>query len=116
MALEVNGKWFCKVVHIENGRTTTRRIHHIMVQSKDGRLHSLMKEKLPDTLTLHSGVPLRGAHMAEVLLSPEKAKGIPWNSDPKAWIGKRDAFYLVFGLFMSQVILALAEGLANALS
>ena len=75
MALEANGGRFCKVVHTENGRTTTRRIHTMMVQSADGRLHHLQGEKLPDSISLYSGVPYSGAHLAEVLLSPKDAKG-----------------------------------------
>ena len=40
MALEANGQRFCKVKHTENGRSTTRRIHTMMIQAADGRLRN----------------------------------------------------------------------------
>jgi len=41
MALEAGGRGYCKVVHTENGRTLTRRIHSMMVQTAEGKLHHL---------------------------------------------------------------------------
>ena len=35
MALLTKGERYCKVTHTENGRTTTRRIHTMMVQAAD---------------------------------------------------------------------------------
>ena len=40
MALEAGGQRFCKVVHSENGRTSTRRIHTMTVQAADGQIAS----------------------------------------------------------------------------
>ena len=97
MALEANGQWFCKVVHTENGRTWTRRIHAITVQTANGRLHLLDGTTLPDSISLYSGAPLRGAHMAEVLLSPKEAKGVPLLPAPSGWLSKRDAFFICCG-------------------
>ena len=116
MALEANGQRFCKVVHTENGRTWTRRIHTIMVQTDNGRLHSLSGRNLPDSISLYSGVPYRGAHMAEVLLSPKDAKGTPFLADQSGWLNKRDAFFVVLGMFFFRLIVVLAEGVALALS
>ena len=116
MALEVNGQRLCKVVHTENGRTVTRRIHSMMVQAADGRLHYLDGRNLPDSLGLYSGVPYRGAHAAEVLLSPKEAKAIPLRSDQSGWLNKRDAFFVVLGMFCFRLIAALAEAVAQALS
>ncbi len=86
------------------------------VQSADGRVHQLEEKNLPDSISLYSGVPLRGAHMAEVLLSPKEAKGTPLLPSSTGWISKRDAFYLVLGFFFFELITALADGLAIALT
>lgn len=114
MALEAKGRRFCKVVHNENGRSVTRRIHSMTVQAADGRTHQLEGRDLPDSLILHSGVLYRGAHLAEVLLSPKDAKAsllLPTTG----WISKRDAFFLVLGIFIFNVITFLAEETAIAL-
>ena len=115
MALEAKGQRFCKVVHTENGRTWTRRIHSMMVQTPEGRLHHLQGTKLPDSISLYSGVPYSGAHLAEVLLSPKDAKGIPLLPAESGWLTKRDAFFVVLGMFCFRLIWLLAEAVAGAL-
>ena len=114
MALEAGSRRFCKVIHSENGRTTTRRIHTMKVQAADGRLHHLEGRDLPDSITLHSGVSYRGAHLAEVLLNPKDAKASPI-LPTSGWISKRDAFFLVLGFFIFNLITHLAEETAIAL-
>lgn len=116
MALEASGQRFCKVVHTENGRTWTRRIHTIMVQTANGHLHHLQGVNLPDSISLYSGVPYRGAHLAEVLLSPKEAKGTPLLPVESGWLTKRDAFFVVLGMFFFRLIALLAEGVAVALT
>jgi hypothetical protein len=116
MALEANGQRFCKVVHTENGRTWTRRVHTIMVQTDNGQLHYLDGRSLPDSISLYSGLPYRGAHMAEVLLSPKEAKATPFLADQRGWLNKRDAFFIVLGMFVFRLIVTLAEGVALALT
>ena len=114
MALEAVGRGFCKVVHSENGRTWTRRIHTMTVQAADGRLHYLDGRDLPDSISLYSGVSYRGAHLAEVLLNPKNAKASPI-LPTTGWISKRDAFFLVFGFFFFSLVRFLAEEAALAL-
>ena len=114
MALEAGGQRFCKVVHNENGRTSTRRIHTMMVQAADGRVHELKGKDLPDSITLHSGVSYRGAHLAEVLLNPKDAKASPI-LPTTGWISKRDTFFLVLGFFFFSLVRFLAEESALAL-
>ena len=116
MALEAKGQRFCKVVHTENGRTWTRRIHTMMVQTANGNVHQLSGGKLPDSISLYSGIPYHGAHAAEVLLSPKDAKGKPLLTDQTGWVNKRDDLFLVLGMFLVQLILALADGVALAMS
>jgi hypothetical protein len=115
MALEAGGQRFCKVVHTENGRTWTRRIHTMTVQAADGRLHHLNSRDLPDSISLYSGVSYRGAHLAEVLLNPKDAKASSILPDATGWISKRDAFFLVFGIFIFNVMTFLAKETAISL-
>ena len=114
MALDAGGQRFCKVVHSENGRTWTRRIHTLMVQAADGRLHQFEGRELPDSISLYSGVSYRGAHLAEVLLNPKSAKASPI-LPTTGWISKRDAFFLVLGFFLFSMVRFLAEETAIAL-
>ena len=114
MALEAGGQRFCKVTHTENGRSVTRRIHTMMVQAADGRVHQLDGDGLPDAIVLHSGVAYRGGHLAEVLLNPKVAKASPI-LPTNGWISKRDAFFLVLGFFLFHVIASLGEATAVAL-
>ena len=88
----------------------------MMVQAADGRLHQLSGVNLPDEISLHTGAPYHGAHAAEVLLSPKVAKGVPLLSNGSRWIGRRDGFFLVCGMFAFWLIATLAEQTAYALS
>ncbi len=114
MALTANGKRFCKVVHTENGRTMTRRIHTMMVQAADGRLHHLNGADLPDSISLYTGDSYCGAHAAEVLLSPRNVISFPLVlPKPTIRLGKRDAFFLLFGMFSFWLVASLAEEVAR---
>jgi hypothetical protein len=115
MALEAGGQQFCKVIHTENQRTWTRRIHTMTVQAADGRLHHLEGRDLPDSISLYSGVSYRGAHLAEVLLNPKDAKASPILPAATGWISKRDAFFVVIGFFFFSVISFLAQETAISL-
>jgi hypothetical protein len=114
MALEAGGQRFCKVTHTENGRSVTRRIHTMMVQAADGRVHQLDGSSLPDSISLFSGVTYRGGHLAEVLLNPKLAKASPI-LPTYGWVSKRDTFFLVLGFFMAHLIQTLGEAAAYAL-
>lgn len=114
MALEAKGRRFCKVIHSENGKTFTRRIHTMTVQAADGKVYRVEGRDLPDSLTFHSGVAYRGEHLAEVLLNPKNAKASQI-SPANSWISKREAFYLVLGYFLFNLVRFLAEESALAL-
>ena len=115
MALQAQDRSFCKVWHTENGRAWVRRIHTMVVQAADGRVHHLSGKDLPDSISLYSGAPYRGAHLAEVLLHPKSAKATPLIPDGEGLLGKRDAFFLMLGMFSFWLIATLAEGTAHAL-
>ena len=89
------------------------------VQAADGRLHHLEGRDLPDSIGLYSGVSYRGAHLAEVLLSPKNAKASPTVLSAPTLIGPislRDAFFLLLGMFGFGLIFFLSEHAAIALS
>lgn len=116
MALEAGGKRFCKVIHSENGRSTTRRIHSMTIQAADGRLHFIDDKDLPDEIKLHSGVAYRGAHLAEVFLNPKHAQASPSLPSGSGLVSKRDVFFMVLGMFVFGLIFFLSENAAVALS
>ena len=88
----------------------------MMVQTANGQLHYLAGQTLPDSISLYCGVPYCGAHVAEVLLSPKEVKGTPFLPAPSGWLSKRDAFFVVLGMFSFWLIVTLAEGVAQALT
>ena len=85
------------------------------VQVANGQLYYLEGKTLPDSISLYCGVPYRGAHLAEVLLSPKEAKGIPLLPTEPGWLTKRDAFFVVLGMFFFRLISLLSEAVAVAL-
>lgn len=115
MALGPKQQRFCKVTHTENGRTWNRRIHTMMVQAPDGKVHHLAGDQLPDSIALYSGVPYHGAHLAEVLLNPKGARGRPLLPVHEGWISKRDAMFLVLGMVAFRLIVVLADTAAMAM-
>jgi hypothetical protein len=88
----------------------------MMVQASDGRVHHLQGRKLPDSISLYCGAPYSGAHLAEVLLSPKDAKATPLLPAASGWFSKRDALFVVLGIFFYKLIVLLAAGAAFALS
>ena len=116
MALTTKDQKFCKVIHNENGKSTTRRVHFMMVQDSQGRVHWLDGDKLPESMTLHTGVPYSGAHLAEVLLSPRKAKAIPLSTAPTWRPSLQNGIYLVMGMVFFGVIRALIEASVQSLT
>ena len=54
--------------------------------------------------------------MAEVLLSPRSALGVPLLTDQFGWLNKRDAVFIVLGMLFFRLIAILAEGVALTLT
>jgi hypothetical protein len=115
MAILSDNERIGKVFYDENGRALVRRIHTVIVQSADGRLHYLTADELPDLNEIVSGRLDRGAHSAEVRLNPQGAKSSPLPSNATAWLSKRDAFIMMFGMFAHWLIHTLAEAATHAL-
>ena len=116
MALEAGGRKYCKVIFTENGKSVTRRMHTMKVQAADGRLHVIEGEHLPEEMTFNSGVLYRGAHLGEVFLNPEDAKASPLLPPHTGVLSKRDATFILLGMFMYGLIFFLSQHAAIALS
>ncbi len=80
-----------------------------MIQAADGRLHQLSGDSLPELFMFYTGTPLTGAHLAEVLMNPRKAAGVPLVPSISGWLTKRDAFYIVLGMIAFRLIMLLAD-------
>lgn len=114
MAQKVDGeKLCCKVTHHENGRTTTRRINSMVVQSVDGRVHLLTKEKLPDSINLYTGELHSGEHTAEVLLNPKPP--VRLRDIPRGWPEGRDLLHVAIGFLLLSGIEMLIDAVRNLL-
>ena len=115
MALDAKGQKYCKVVHMENGRTTTRRMQTMMVQAADGKLHDISGDRLPDAMR-STGPTLHGCAHGRSVCQPAKCYGIPLFAEPFWLFQKRDAFFLGLGMFILVLIHALAESAALSLA
>lgn len=102
MAIEQEGKVFCKAVHHENGRVITRRIHEMVVQSVDGHTYRITGRGLPDSIALYCGESKDGKHFAEVLCDPRlpRPRWFGWIQKPTI----RDVFYLWLGFSIVLVL------------
>ncbi|MBX9681647.1 MAG: hypothetical protein K2X38_23060 [Gemmataceae bacterium] len=101
MAIEQDGRFYCKYVHHENGRAPTRRVHEIMLQTRDGATYRLRGENLPDSLDLFTGPSVEGKHQLDVMLGLKEPRltifGFELFKKPK----KRDLFFLWLGMTIS---------------
>lgn len=115
MSIVSGGERHCKMVHVENGRVTVRRIHHVLVQAIDGRLHSLTGERLPDAICVSSGLPNEESR-AEIILGLPRA--------PSFWVfvlslvdrkRARDLAFMFLGMCITVALSVMAEALAQVL-
>ena len=88
--------WF----HMENGKTVVRRIHTMQVQDRLGTIHSITKDNLPDVVHTSAGERFKGAHLAQILLKPEKIKKAqPFTATvPNPFPSLRDLGNMAFGV------------------
>ena len=113
MALRGDDKWYCKVHHYENERVLSRRIYSIAIQATDGRLYHLTDQKLPDSISLFTGVSHSGKHTAEVLMNP-KPQDDRWDFKDE-WPNGRDVFHVFLGAFLMFAVRLSVELLKLAL-
>jgi hypothetical protein len=71
MAIKQDKECYTKWTHVESGKVLVRRIHRIEVQARNGGLYTLRGKELPDFIQTSAGEGHRGAHLAQILLSPE---------------------------------------------
>jgi hypothetical protein len=103
MALRHKDERFTKWMHIEDGQVMHRRLHRLEVQSRDGRLHIITGDKLPEFIGTFAGQGYRGAHVAQILLYPESIS-VASSMSPEqvtplgAWPVGRDIVHMVLGM------------------
>lgn len=115
MSIVSGGERHCKLMHIENGKVTVRRIHHVMVQAIDGRLHTLTGAKLPDAICVSSGLPNEGSQVEIVLGLPRPPSlGVFLLSflDKKR---ARDFTFMMLGMVITVALSVVAEAIAQIL-
>lgn len=110
-----NEPQYCMWTHTENGKVMHRRLHRIEVQDRNGRMHILEGDKLPESIGGFSGQAYKGAHLATILLRPETIR-VPKAAPPDtaSWPNLRDAVNLLLG-FLGIVILRFTIALIEAL-
>ena len=111
MALEVSWQRLCRVLHTKNGRRPIRRIHTILMQMANGQVHQLDGRSLPDIVPIYPGIPYRGVHTAEVLLSPKEAKAAHYQANQRGWLKRWEAFLIMLGVLFFGLIVALTRAL-----
>ena len=73
MALKQANEKFTKFVILENGKADVRRIHQMQVQDRNGRLHFIPVDDLPEFVQISTGQGMKGCHLAQILLSRNPA-------------------------------------------
>ncbi len=63
---------YMKWVHVESGKVMVRRIHRMDIQARTGAMYRLSGKDLPDFIQTSAGEGYKGAHVAQILLKPEK--------------------------------------------
>jgi hypothetical protein len=101
--------------HTENEKVLHRRLHHMKVQDRNGRLHNLEGDKLPEAIHTFCGQAYKGAHLATILLRPETVR-VPKAAPPDtaSWPNLRDVANLIvgfLGITMLRLIIALIDAL-----
>jgi hypothetical protein len=117
MALFADGKDYCKIVWMENGRMTVRRLHQITIQQPSGLVYHLTGKDLPDGMIIQTGPSVGGKPQAEVFMSrrnswPKTDDVIGGFPIHRRWPQPRDLIHLggaVFLLGMIRLFAILSE-------
>ena len=108
MAIEQDGRRFCKFIFHESGRAMTRRVHEIVAQAADGRTFRFKGEELPDSISLFTGQVEEGKHYADVFLGSRLPRARFFGSIQKPKI--RDLFYMWLGAFSVTSLMLIVLG------
>lgn len=98
MALHHGDEHYTKWMHIENGNMMVRRLHRIEIQARDGRLHVIRGDKLPDGFVTSAGHGHKGEHIAQILLRPDSIRQLS-APDVDYWPKARDVLHFGLGVF-----------------
>ena len=114
MALKDGSTYYTKIMIVENGDVTVRRIHCIESQF-GGEVLRIEGKNLPDYITFKTGSGHRDLHIATFLGAA--ARGIPLSKIPRQvgfWPTHRDWVYLVIGCMLPIMASAMMTLLAAA--
>ena len=106
-----------KWVHVENGKVMVRRIHRMEIQARTGVMYTLRGKDLPDFVQTSAGEGYKGAHLAQILLKPEKiSRRTPYTATvANPFPSLRDLGNMGFGvlafLLLRFIIFVVAAGL-----
>lgn len=116
MSIVSSGERYCKLMHVENGRVTVRRIYQVMVQAVDGRLYSLTGDRLPDAICIASSIPNEDAR-ADIILGLPRVPTF-WEFVPNYLDHKRtrDFAFMFLGMFITVALGVVAESVAQMLN
>jgi hypothetical protein len=67
MALHQGGECFTKWTHTENGQVIVRRLHGIVLQTRDRGPETISGDKLPESIHTWTGHPYVGVSLSQVL-------------------------------------------------
>jgi hypothetical protein len=113
MALKQGSERYTMWTHVENGKVLSRRLHRIEVQARDGRLHVIEGDKLPDFLQTCAGVGYQGLHLAQILLKPGPIKLPLLSEEPRLWPTGRDTMNMALGFvgfILARFLFSLVHG------
>lgn len=102
MALKEANETFTLFNHLENGKSTRRRIHKMEVQDRNGRLHTIIGDDLPEWVGLFSGQGMKGCHLAQILLSPNPAPA--WTPDKANTLGLSHFVSFCIGFWLLVIV------------
>ena len=97
MALHHGEEHYTKWIHMENGNMMVRRLHRIEIQARDGRLHVIRGEDLPDGFVTSAGHGHKCKHIAQILLRPQSIRRLP-APDVDFWPKARDVLHVFLGV------------------
>lgn len=115
MGLMSSGESYCNLMHIENGRVMTRRIHQILVQAANGQLYTLTGNDMPDSISLCSTESKKGQSAEILLKSPPPPSLSAFCLSLVTWKHARDIVFMILGMLISTVLAVVAQVITRML-